>query len=224
MTGSIIYNHLYMYNFLHSFLLINFLFYQVIEKIYYFLFKSWWLRSNWPEIIFIPPLNLTFISFCKSLWISFISSLLFASKDIFILPPTSNSLGTYKPNLSANFSNNNLFSVTFAFWISFSSSFTSFTNFISFRSIIILKRLTTIEWMQWIFFSDFKLLSKFSSLFSYSKFCFFPKLLTDKLKSLSLKPTDFDFVSNRLFDAYFSSSYLNSWIKSIFSGSIFSTI
>jgi hypothetical protein len=49
-----------------------------------------------------------------------------------------------------------------------------------------------------------------------------PKILIDKSTSKLLKPTDFDLVSNKSCESNFSSSYLNSSIKSIFSGSIFS--
>ncbi len=51
---------------------------------------------------------------------------------------------------------------------------------------------------------------------------FFLKIVTAKFKSVLLNPTDFDLVSNKFVESYFSSSYLNSSIKSILSGSIVS--
>ena len=91
----------------------------------------------------------------------FFSSPLLASKEILILPPTNNSKGTYKPNLSTSFSNKILLFVTFEFCTSFNSSYISLANFISFWDITILNKLIMIEWIQWIF--DFVLKFEFNS-------------------------------------------------------------
>ena len=110
-----------------------------------------------------------------------------------------------------------------AFLTSSNSSMTCLANFISLKSIIILNNLTTIEWIQWLLeeLSWEKL--EFSSFCSNLKDCLWPQILADKSKSKLLNPTDLDFVVNLFFELYFFSSYSYSSIKSILSGSIFST-
>ena len=63
----------------------------------------------------------------------------------------------------------------------------------------------------------------FESLLPYVKDCLLPKIFNDKSKSKLLRPIDFDLVSNKFQESNLSSSYLNSSIKSTFSGVIFST-
>lgn len=121
-------------------------------------------KFNCAEKFVIEPVNSAWILFCKREWNCFFSTSLFASKDILILPPINNSKGIYNPNLSINFSNNIFFSVALESWISINSSFICFDSFISLKSMTILNKLTTIEWIQWIFELNSEVSVNFSSL------------------------------------------------------------